>query len=65
MSDDHPPILDYAKADPPRRRDAMEYFREPPEVSTWGVTEWCTLAGGFLGLLFLLVWLVGRWIGGI
>lgn len=58
-----PRVLDYALPDPPlRRRNSLEYYREPPEISTWGVGEWAVAVIGLFLLVWLALWLVGRWL---
>jgi hypothetical protein len=63
LDPEDPKILDYATAPPPlKRRDALEYYREPPISSGWGIGQIvifivCLIAG-VIGFLFLLAHLL-------
>jgi hypothetical protein len=55
-----PITLDYATPEARRRKEASEYFREPPAVANWtigGIIAWIV---AFIALLCLLLYLLGR-----
>jgi hypothetical protein len=53
MNQSDKPILDYALPPPPlRRRDSLEYYREPPPMANWDVRNF-------------LAWLIAFFVIGI
>ena len=61
---DPPEALDYAAPlSPPKWRDSIEYYREPPISAHWGPAQLvilaiCLIAAG-IGCCYLLSYLVG------
>ena len=54
MGQQGPNVLDYGREDPPPpRRDAIEYYREPPALASW------TIGGVFLWVLAFVAVLAG------
>jgi hypothetical protein len=61
MAAKNPKILDYAPPPPPlKRRDSIEYYREPPATANWGIGMIIFWLLAFVGV-FCTLWLLGRW----
>jgi hypothetical protein len=59
-------VVDYASPDTPsQRKNAADYYREPPAMASWTIWDLVIWIVGFLGLLALLLWLIGRWLHGV
>jgi hypothetical protein len=63
MADSNDPeVLDYAPPPPPlERRDSMEYYREPPALSEWGIGMIVSWLLAFIVVTLGVFWLFGRW----
>ena len=61
--EDERQVLDYGVEKPPalRRRDSIEYYREPPALGRLSASEIVIWIISFLLVGFLALWLIGRW----
>jgi hypothetical protein len=58
-----PNVLDYVPPPPPlKRRDSVEYYREPPRMADWGFRHLIGWLVAFVVVGFALVALIGRWL---
>jgi hypothetical protein len=62
--DVEPEVLDYGieKSSPLERRDSIEYYREPPTLSSVSGSDVLIWIVSFLVVGFVLLWLIGRWL---
>ena len=59
VRDGPPKILDYAPPPPPlMRRDSTEYYREPPALADWSISNGLLWIGCFVVLLLVLMYYV-------
>jgi hypothetical protein len=55
-SDHHREVLEYATPQARKRKEAMDYYREPPAISRWTANDFVIWAGSVVAVIGLMIW---------
>ena len=56
MDEERPKPLEYATPEVRERKDSIEYYREPPSLSKWSLSDFVIWIIAFVTLAGLLFW---------